>query len=147
MNRLTAILGYSAASLTILGAVGTPFVLMRQFTRAIGAMGLKVDPATSGGDPARTISRGSYYIVVHKPVEQRGWFSRVDPYVQVTWTLLTRSASTWSRMWISTATGQWTWWSGSMFPGMCARRSWWTWSRRQRTCYRCITRRSSRYQR
>jgi hypothetical protein len=85
MNRLKVILGYSAAGLTVLASVLTPFLLMNLFSRGVGATGVRIDPVYSGGDKAYTIARPGYQIVVNRPVLETGLLRRNKPFVQLTW--------------------------------------------------------------
>ncbi len=84
MQRLKPILGYTAAALTIMAAVLTPFVLIGLFTRGVAATGVRVDTAYTGGKPAHTIDRGAYRVVVHQPVLPRAPLQRLEPFVQLT---------------------------------------------------------------
>jgi hypothetical protein len=86
MKRVTAVLGYAGAALTIAAAVAAPFVLFDLFTRGVAATGVHVDPVYSGGVPARTISRGGYRIIVNRPVVPRAPLARGGAFVQVAWT-------------------------------------------------------------
>ena len=58
--RLRAIFGYTAAGLTVLAAVLTPFVLMGFFAHGFAALGLHVDEVYSGGPKLRTVPNGTY---------------------------------------------------------------------------------------
>lgn len=86
MNRLTTTLGYAAAALTILGAILIPFLFLNAFTRGVAATGVRINPVYSGGDPLRTIDRGGYRIVVHRPVPRSAPLERADSFVQLDWT-------------------------------------------------------------
>ena len=85
MKRLTAILGYTAAGLTIAVAVVGPLVWFGFFTRAAAKTSLRIDPTYTGGEPARTIARESYQIVIYKPVLKRAPLSPIGSFVQVVW--------------------------------------------------------------
>ena len=85
MKRLTAILGYAAALLTIAVAVVGPLVWFGVFSRAAAKTSLRIDPMYSGGEPARTIARDGYQIVVYKPVPKRAPLSLAGAFVQVVW--------------------------------------------------------------
>jgi hypothetical protein len=85
MKRLTAFLGYAAAVLTIGVAVVGPLFWFGVFGRAAAKTSLRIDPIYSGGDPARTIARGGYQIVVYKPVLKRAPLSQAASFVQVVW--------------------------------------------------------------
>ena len=85
MQRLKAILGYAAAGLTIAVAVGGPLVWFNVFMRAAGKTSLRVDPMYTGGEPARTLVREGYQIVVYKPVPKRAPLSQATGFVQVVW--------------------------------------------------------------
>jgi len=85
MKRLTAILGYTAAGLTIAVAVLGPLVWFGFFTRAAAKTSLRIDPAYTGGEPARTIERDSYQIVIYKPVPKRAPLSPIGSFVQIVW--------------------------------------------------------------
>ena len=84
MKRLPSILGYTAAALTIVAAVLTPFLLIELFTRGVAATGVRIDPAYTGGKPAHTIARGTYRVIVHHPVSPRAPLQRLEPFVQLT---------------------------------------------------------------
>jgi hypothetical protein len=66
--KIRAKLGYSAAGLTVLAAVLTPFLLMGLFTKGFAALGLHVDEVYSGGPKVRTIKTAAYSIDIHRPV-------------------------------------------------------------------------------
>jgi hypothetical protein len=85
MRRLTSVLGYAAAVLTIAVAVLGPMFWFGLFTRAAARTSLRIDPVYSGGEPARTIARGSYQIVVYKPVPKRAPLSPNGSFVQIVW--------------------------------------------------------------
>jgi hypothetical protein len=85
MKRLTSVLGYTAAALTILAAVLLPFLLFNLFIRGVAATGVRIDPLYSGGDPLRTIEKGGYQVVVHQPVWRRSPLERTHSFVQLTW--------------------------------------------------------------
>lgn len=85
MKRLTAVLGYTAAALTMLAAVLLPFLLFNLFIRGVAATGVRIDPVYTGGDPLRTIDQGGYQVVVHQPVWRRSPLERTDPFVQLDW--------------------------------------------------------------
>jgi hypothetical protein len=86
MKRLTSILGYTAAALTIAGAVLIPFLLMDLITRGVAASGVRIDPVFSGGDLLRTIDKGAYRVLVNRPVLRRSPLDRADSFVQMAWT-------------------------------------------------------------
>ncbi len=85
MKSIRPILGYTAAALTVLAAVLTPFVLIGLFTRGVAATGVRVDPVYTGGKASHTVVRGNYRVVVHSPVSPRGPLQRAAPYVQLVW--------------------------------------------------------------
>jgi hypothetical protein len=86
MKRLPAILGYGAAVLTIAAAVVGPLFWFGVFTRAAATTALRIDPIYSGGEPARTLARDGYQIVVYKPVPKRSPLSPSGAFVQIVWT-------------------------------------------------------------
>ena len=86
MNRTTTTLGYTAAGLTILGAVLIPLLFINVFTRGVAATGVQINPVYSGGDVLRTIDRGGYRIVVHRLVPRAAPLQRGDSFVQFDWT-------------------------------------------------------------
>ena len=86
MVRVTSIFGYTAAALTIAVTALTPFVLMGSFTRGVAAIGIHPDPVYTGGEPARTVVKDRYRIIVNQPVRPGGWLNRTPPFVQLTWT-------------------------------------------------------------
>ena len=85
MKRLTAVLGYTAALLTIAVAVGGPLVWFGVFSRAAAKTSLRIDPMYTGGEPARTIVRDGYQIVIYKPVPKRAPLAQAASFVQVVW--------------------------------------------------------------
>ena len=86
MGRLTAVLGYTGAILTVVLMLAMPFVLFDFFTRAVARTGVQVDPVYSGGAPADTLAGDGYAIVVNHPVRSRAWLARPVPFVQMAWT-------------------------------------------------------------
>jgi hypothetical protein len=86
MTRVRPILGYTAAALTILAAVLTPFVLISLFTRGVAATGVRIDPMYTGGRPDHSIAKGNYRVVVHEPALPRAPLQRGAPFVQLVWT-------------------------------------------------------------
>jgi hypothetical protein len=82
--KLRAKLGYTAAGLTVIAAMLTPFLLMGLFTNGVAAMGLHVDEMYSGGPKVRTIQNGAYSIDIHRPVFPRMLQSE-KPFVQMDW--------------------------------------------------------------
>ena len=86
MGRWRAALGYGGAVLTVLAMLLAPFVLYPLFTRGVAALRVRVDPAYSGGEPARTIERDGYRIQVNHPVHPLGPLARTAPFVQLAWT-------------------------------------------------------------
>jgi hypothetical protein len=85
MKRLTAILGYAIALLTIAVAVVGPLVWFGVFSRAAAKTSLRIDPEYTGGEPARIIARDGYQIVVYKPVLKRAPLSPTSSFVQIVW--------------------------------------------------------------
>jgi hypothetical protein len=86
MKRITSVLGYSGAILTVLLAAVTPFVLLGGFQSAIGSLGLKIHPTFSGGELSHTLVRSGYKIVVYKRVGRTTPLQRVEPFIQAQWT-------------------------------------------------------------
>lgn len=86
MKRLPAVLGYSVAVLTIAVAVVGPLFWFGVFTRAAATTSLRIDPMYTGGEPARTIARDGYQIVIYKPVAKRAPLSQAGAFVQIVWT-------------------------------------------------------------
>jgi hypothetical protein len=85
MKRLLAILGYAVAVLTIAVAVLGPLVWFGFFSRAAARTSLRVDPTYTGGEPARTLARDTYQIVIYKPVLKRAPLSATGSFVQIVW--------------------------------------------------------------
>jgi len=85
MKRLTTILGYAAAVLTIAAAVVGPLFWFGFFTNAAAKTSLRIDPTFTGGEPALTIERDSYQIVVYEPVLKRAPLSSTESFVQIVW--------------------------------------------------------------
>jgi hypothetical protein len=86
MSRITSTLGYAAAALTMAGTIFAPFVLFVLFARGVAATGIQVDPVFSGGTISHRLARGGYHIDVYQPVRPHGLLSRVEPFVQLSWT-------------------------------------------------------------
>lgn len=82
MAASKAILGYTAAGLTMAAALLTPFLLMGTFSNAVAHAGLRVDEKYSGGAVVRTLDRASYKIEIHQPVRPR-LLERGETFVQV----------------------------------------------------------------
>jgi hypothetical protein len=82
--RLRSTLGYTAAALTVLAAVLTPFLLMGMFSKGIAALGLHVDEMYSGGPKLRTIQAGAYSIAIHRTVYPH-MLQNEKPFVQMDW--------------------------------------------------------------
>ena len=85
MKRLISLLGYTAAGLTVAFAALTPFVFYGYFSRIVAGAGFHIDPVYSGGDPERVIDRGSYQLVVHRPVPDQTLLGIRESFVQLTW--------------------------------------------------------------
>lgn len=85
MKRLSAILGYSAAVLTVAVAVVGPLFWFGVFTRAAGRTSLRIDPIYSGGEAACIMPRDGYRIVLYKPVAKRAPLSQTAGFVQIVW--------------------------------------------------------------
>jgi hypothetical protein len=81
---LRAKLGYTAAGLTVLAALLTPFLLMGLFAKGIVALGLHVDEVYSGGPKVRIFEHGAYSIAVHRPVYPH-MLQTEKPFVQLDW--------------------------------------------------------------
>lgn len=82
--KLRAILGYTAAAVTLLLALLTPFLLMGLFSKGFVALGFHVDEMYTGGPKARAIPMGAYTIDVHRPVYPHLLQSE-KPFVQLDW--------------------------------------------------------------
>ena len=86
MKRVMEVLGNTGAVLTLVAAVLTPFLLYELFAKGVAATGVRIDPMYSGGDTSHVIERGTYRIIVNRPVPRRAPLQRVDSFVQLTWT-------------------------------------------------------------
>jgi hypothetical protein len=84
MKRITPILGYTAAGLTIVAAVVGPLLLFGPLMAAVASAGLRVAPFYTGGEADHVIHKAGYQIVVNRPVTRRTLFS-TDEFVQITW--------------------------------------------------------------
>jgi hypothetical protein len=82
---MRAKLGYTAAALTVLAALLTPFLLMGSFAKGFAALPLHVDEIYSGGPKLRTVPMGSYSIVLHRPVSPH-MLQSGKTFVQLDWT-------------------------------------------------------------
>jgi hypothetical protein len=83
--KLRPILGYTAAALTLLAALLTPFLLYGLFSKGVTALPLHVDEVYSGGPKVRTIPMGAYSIGVHRPVYPH-FLQSEKPFIQLDWT-------------------------------------------------------------
>jgi hypothetical protein len=81
---MRAKLGYTAAALTMLAALLTPFLLMGSFAKCFAALPLHVDEMYSGGPKLRSVPMGSYSIAMHKPVSPH-LFQSGKTFVQLDW--------------------------------------------------------------
>jgi hypothetical protein len=82
--RLRSTLGYTAAGLTVLAALLTPFVLMGTFAKGVAALGLHVDEMYTGGPKLRTVEKGTYAIAIHRTVYPH-MLQTEKPFVQLDW--------------------------------------------------------------
>jgi hypothetical protein len=82
--RLRATLGYTAAAITVLAALLTPFLLMGLFSNGFVALGFHVDEMYSGGPKVRAIPMGAYSIDVHRPVYPH-LLQTEKPFVELDW--------------------------------------------------------------
>jgi hypothetical protein len=85
MRRLTAILGYVGAALTIAAMLLAPFVLFNVFGKALVATGIHVDPVYAGGEPLCTVTKDGYRVVINRPVLPVAPLTRAQPFVQMAW--------------------------------------------------------------
>jgi len=85
MQRIKSFLGIAAAVLTIVVAVVGPLVWFGAFDRAAAKTSLKVDPIYTGGEPARTLERAGYQLVVYHPVPRRAFLSESGGFAQLVW--------------------------------------------------------------
>ena len=85
MKRVTLIIGYIAAGLTVAFAALTPFVGFGYLTGLVAGAGFHIDPVFAGGEPAWVIDKGNYQIVVHQPVLGKALLIQREPFVQLTW--------------------------------------------------------------
>jgi hypothetical protein len=77
-------LGYTAAVLTVVAAILTPFMLFDLFTKGFVGLGFHVDEMYSGGEKVRTIENGAYTIAVHRAVFPH-MLQNEKPFVQMDW--------------------------------------------------------------
>jgi hypothetical protein len=82
--KFRATLGYTAAAITVLIALLTPFLLMGLFSKGFVALGFHVDEMYTGGPKVRTIPMGAYSIDVHRPVYPH-MLQNEKPFVQLDW--------------------------------------------------------------
>jgi hypothetical protein len=82
--KLRVVLGYTAAGLTVLVALLTPFLLMGMFMKGVAALGLHVDEMYSGGPAVHTIQEGAYSITIHRTVYPH-MLQNEKPFVQMDW--------------------------------------------------------------
>ncbi len=77
-------LGYTAATLTVLVALLTPFVLMGLLSKGFAGLGLHVDEMYSGGPKIRTVPYAAYAVAIHRPVHPH-MLQNEMPFVQLDW--------------------------------------------------------------
>jgi hypothetical protein len=80
--RILAVLSYGGATLSLIVAACTPFVLLGAFSQAVARTGIHVDAVYSGGVIARTVLRSAWQIDIYRPVEPRA-LQDADPFVQI----------------------------------------------------------------
>jgi hypothetical protein len=89
MQRFKAILGYTAAVLTIAAAVIGPLFWFGFFERLTASSGLRIDPVYTGGEPAQVLhrkgDRGAYDVIVYRPVARRAPLAAGGEFLQVVW--------------------------------------------------------------
>lgn len=85
MRRLTAVLGYTGAVLTVVAMLAMPFVLFPLFQRGVAATGVEVDPVYTGGAAVRTVEKNGYRITVNRPVRSQALLARPAAFVQIAW--------------------------------------------------------------
>jgi hypothetical protein len=85
MKRIVPILAYTAAALTIVAVILSPFVLMGWFVRGVAALGLRTDPVYSGGEAAYAIPKSGYRIIVNRPVVPKSLLRAGPTFVQIAW--------------------------------------------------------------
>jgi hypothetical protein len=85
MKRIVPILAYTAAALTIVAVILSPFLLMGWFMRGVAALGLHIDPVYSGGENAHAIPKSGYRIVVNRPVVPKSLLRGGPTFVQIAW--------------------------------------------------------------
>jgi hypothetical protein len=77
------------AVLTIAVAVVVPFFWFGFFERLAASSGLRIDPVYTGGEPAQVLhrkgDRGTYDIVVYRPVPRRAPLASGGEFLQVVW--------------------------------------------------------------
>jgi hypothetical protein len=83
--KLPAILGYTAAGVTVLAAMLTPFLLYGFFANRFAALPLQVDEVYSGGPKIRAVQKGAYSIDIHRPVHPH-FLQSEKPFVELDWT-------------------------------------------------------------
>jgi hypothetical protein len=82
--NLRATLGYTAASLTLLAAILTPFWLAGFLTDRVAALPIHVDEVFSGGPAVRAIPMSAYTINIHRPVRPHLLQSEQE-FIQLDW--------------------------------------------------------------
>ena len=81
---LRAKLGYTAAGLTVLAALLTPFLLYGLIAKGFVGLGLHVDEMYSGGPKLRSVQKGDYSITIHRAVYPHLLQSE-NSFVQLDW--------------------------------------------------------------
>jgi hypothetical protein len=82
--ELRAKLGYTAAGLTVLVALLTPFLLYGLIAKGFVGLGLHVDEMYSGGPKLRSVQKGDYSITIHRAVYPHLLQSE-NSFVQLDW--------------------------------------------------------------
>lgn len=83
--KIKSTLGYVGASLTVIAAALTPFVLMGAFTKGVAHLGLHVDEVYGGGPKVRSVTMSGYTIDIHRTVKPH-MLQNARPFVQLAWT-------------------------------------------------------------
>ncbi len=84
-NRIKAVLGYTAAVLALIVAVGT-FMGQRYFAaKLVSATGISVSARYTGGEVRETVDHGAYTARIHRPVFDGLTGDREEGFIQVNW--------------------------------------------------------------
>jgi len=85
VGKIKAVLGYTAAVLALVVAVGT-FAGQRYFAaKLVSVTGISVSPRYTGGEVREVVDHGAYTARIHRPVFDGLTGDREDGFIQIDW--------------------------------------------------------------